>query len=154
MHRSDYVLRGPVRRSQAHRTAQLLGDSTPAQEQHKIAFHCSTRRQGCRKIPHLLPNLQSIFCLTSVAAEKTSQISSAHQSPEVEAAPNWSFPSKSPCPPLVLQSTHPPSPHRSSLSTVTRSTRTIEEAKGGKMRQPRIERGAHRWQRWILPLNH
>jgi hypothetical protein len=22
------------------------------------------------------------------------------------------------------------------------------------MRQPRIERGAHRWQRWILPLNH
>ena len=23
-----------------------------------------------------------------------------------------------------------------------------------KMRQPRIERGAHRWQRWILPLNH
>ncbi len=23
-----------------------------------------------------------------------------------------------------------------------------------EMRQPRIERGAHRWQRWILPLNH
>jgi len=22
------------------------------------------------------------------------------------------------------------------------------------LRQPRIERGAHRWQRWILPLNH
>jgi len=24
----------------------------------------------------------------------------------------------------------------------------------GGLRQPRIERGAHRWQRWILPLNH
>ncbi|KAI1762316.1 hypothetical protein GGR53DRAFT_501865 [Hypoxylon sp. FL1150] len=24
----------------------------------------------------------------------------------------------------------------------------------GDMHQPRIERGAHRWQRWILPLNH
>ena len=23
-----------------------------------------------------------------------------------------------------------------------------------EMHQPRIERGAHRWQRWILPLNH
>jgi len=22
------------------------------------------------------------------------------------------------------------------------------------LRQPRIERGTHRWQRWILPLNH
>jgi len=25
---------------------------------------------------------------------------------------------------------------------------------GKSVRQPRIERGAHRWQRWILPLNH
>src|SRR4051794_35464582 len=25
---------------------------------------------------------------------------------------------------------------------------------GISLRQPRIERGAHRWQRWILPLNH
>ena len=29
-----------------------------------------------------------------------------------------------------------------------------EKKKENNLRQPRIERGAHRWQRWILPLNH
>ena len=29
-----------------------------------------------------------------------------------------------------------------------------EKKREKEMRQPRIERGAHRWQRWILPLNH